>query len=176
MNLKINYHNFTTLKTSSKMKKIIIIILVLSVACSTKQQISKTEVSDNKSSIIEISLIEGESISFTIKNTTTESVYIYQPQRLHIEKFNNNSWEKLRILPCPCGAPCAKPIEKIEISKDDNYILSWDKHESWCGDKNEAGIPNTIRELAIKGKYRLRVLYSHNKNQKEILYKEFELK
>lgn len=158
------------------MKKILIIILVLSAACSTKQQVSKTEVSDNKPSIIEISLIEDEGISFTIKNITMESVYIYQPEKLHIEKFNNNSWEKLRILPCPCGAPCARPAEKFEIPIGEKYVLTWDKNESWCGEKNEVGIPITIRELAINGKYRLRVLYSLNNNQKEILYKEFELR
>ncbi len=158
------------------MKNLLIILTLLVVGCATKQQTSSIQISENKPSIIEISLIEDEGISFTIKNTTTESVYIYRPQRLHIEKFNNGSWEKLRILPCPCGAPCAKPAEKFEIPIGEKYVLTWDKHESWCGDKNEAGIPNTSRELAIKGKYRLRVLYSYNNNQKEILYKEFELR
>lgn len=158
------------------MKNLLIILTLLVVGCATKQQISSTQIIDNKPSIIEISLIENEGISFTIKNTTTESVYIYQPQKLHIEKFNNDSWERLKILPCPCGAPCAKPAEKFEIPIGEKYVLTWDKHESWCGDKNEMGIPETIKTKVLNGKYRLRILYGINSKQKETIYKEFELK
>ena len=158
------------------MKNLLIILTLLVVGCATKQQTSSTQISENKPSIIEINLIEGESILFTIKNTTTESVYIYQPQKLHIEKFNNGSWERLKILPCPCGAPCAKPPESVEILSLKDYTWSWDRNESWCGDKNEMGIPETIKTKVLNGKYRLRILYGINSKQKETIYKEFELK
>ena len=175
MNLKINYHKFTTLKTSSKMKKIITIILVLSVACSTKQQISKTQVSDKKPSIIEISVIEGESISFTIKNTTTESVYIYQPRRLHIEKFNNSSWENLRILPCPCDAPCNAPTEKEELTAGESFNLSWNKEESWCGKERINNVRNTVQQLVEKGTYRIVINIIIDNKKKLTIYQEFTI-
>ena len=157
------------------MKKILTIILVLSAACSTKQQISKTEVSDNKSSIIEISVTEGESISFTIKNTTMESVYIYQPSRLNIEKFNNSSWENLRILPCPCDAPCNAPIEKEELAAGESFNLSWNKEESWCGTERVNNVRNTIKQTIGKGTYRIKINILTDNRKLNPIYQEFTI-
>ena len=157
------------------MKKILIIILVLSAACSTKQQVSKSEVSDNNPSIIEISLIEGENISFIIKNTTMESVYIYQPEKLHIEKFNNNSWEKLRILPCPCDAPCNAPTEKEELAAGESFNLSWNKEESWCGKERINNVRNTVRQSVEKGNYRIRINILTDNRKINPIYKEFTI-
>ena len=157
------------------MKKILTIILVLSAACSTKQQISKTEVSDNKSSIIEISVTEGESISFTIKNTTMESVYIYQPSRLNIEKFNNSSCENFRILPCPCDAPCNAPIEKEELAAGESFNLSWNKEESWCGTERVNNVRNTIKQTIGKGTYRIKINILTDNRKLNPIYQEFTI-
>jgi hypothetical protein len=158
------------------MKNILLIFIIVIVSCSTKQEIINTAFSENKPSKLEISIEDGENISFTIKNNTLESLYIYQPRKLHIEKFNNGTWERLRILQCPCGAPCAKPPEKVQILNQEKYIRTWDKYESWCGEKNEYGIPETLKAKALKGKYRLSVLCGIDSKQKETIYKEFELK
>jgi hypothetical protein len=159
-----------------KMKKILLIFFVITISCSSKQEIVSDEYSENKQSEPDVSIEDGETISITIKNTTLESLYLYQPRKLHIEKFNNGTWERLRILQCPCGAPCAKQPEKVQILNQKTYVRTWDKYESWCGEKNEYGIPETLKEKAENGRYRLRVLYGIDSKQKETIYKEFELK
>lgn len=164
------------LTKTRKMKNILLIFFVITISCTTKQEVVNTEFSENKQSKLEISIEDGETISFAIKNIALESLYLYQPRRLHIEKFNNGTWERLRILQCPCGAPCAKPPEKVQISNQEKYIRTWDKNESWCGEKNKYGIPETLKAKALNGRYRLRILYGIDSKQRETLYKEFELK
>ncbi|NOQ24685.1 MAG: hypothetical protein GQ564_04915 [Bacteroidales bacterium] len=158
------------------MKKILLIFFVITISCSAKQEITNTEFNENKQSKLEVSIEYGETITFTIKNTAPESLYLYQPRKLHIEKFNKGTWDRLRILQCPCGAPCAKPPEKVQILNQEIYVRTWDKYEKWCGEKNKYGIPETLNAKALKGKYRLRVLYGIDSKQKETIYMEFELK
>jgi len=157
------------------MKNLLIILMLFVVGCATKQQTPSTQISENKPSIIEISLIEGESISFTIKNTTTESVYIYQPQRLHIEKLNNGSWEKLRILLCPCDAPCNAPTEKEELTAGESFNLSWNKEESWCGKERINNVRNTVRRSVEKGNYRIRINILTDNRKTNPIYREFTI-
>lgn len=158
------------------MKNAILVLTILIAGCTSKKQVSDTQTTSKNSSIIEVNIIEDKNISFEVDNNSMETMYIYQPKKIYLERFDNGSWVHLRILSCPCGAPCARPPEKVEIQKDGKYTWKWDRYESWCGEKNEAGIPETIRKAANKGKFRLRVLYRISDNQKEVLYKEFELK
>jgi len=158
------------------MRNTIFILTLIIAGCATKKHAQDDQAANKYSSIIEVNIVEGKDMSFVIVNTSKEPVYIYQPKNIYLEKFDNGSWEHLRILYCPCGAPCAKPPENVEILMDGKYTWTWDKHESWCGEKNEFGIPETIKKIASNGKYRLRVLYRNSNNQKEVLYKEFELK
>ena len=158
------------------MKNLLIILFFLIAGCTSKQQVSSIQPREQEPTIFEISVVESEDILFTIKNISNEQVNIYQPRKLHIEKFNNGTWERLRILQCPCGAPCAKPPEKIKILNQEKYVRTWNKYESWCGEQNEFGIPKTLKAKALNGMYRLRVLYGIGSKQKETIYKEFELK
>lgn len=157
------------------MKNTAIILIFLLAGCTSKQHVAITQTSENKSTLIEINITQGENLSFAIKNISDESVKIYQPEKLRIEKFIDSSWVKLRILPCPCGAPCARPPEFINIPSGQSHFYSWDKNESWCGDKNESGIPETKRMIAESGKYRIAILYSIEEGKQELLYKEFEI-
>lgn len=158
------------------MKKILTIFFVIAISCSTKQGITNTDFIENKPSKLEISVEDGETITFSIKNISSESLYLFQPKKMNIEKFDNGTWERLRILHCPCGAPCAKPPEKVKILNQEKYVRTWDKYENWCGERNEYGIPTTLKAKASKGKYRLRVICGIDSKQKETIYKEFELK
>ena len=158
------------------MKNAILILTLIIAGCTTKKQVQETQNSNEIKDIIEVNILEDEIMSFIVSNNSKEPIYIYQPKNIYLERFDNGSWEHVRILYCPCGAPCAKPPENVEILMDGKHIWTWDKYESWCGEKNEVGIPETIKKIAGNGKYRLRVLYSNSNNQKEVLYKEFELK
>jgi len=158
------------------MKNAIFILILFVTGCSTNKNVPETKDRTEDLVVIEVNIAEKENISFIITNTSNKLIYIYQPHRLHIERFENGTWENVRILYCPCGAPCAKPPEKVDILVGGIHTWEWDKYESWCGEKNEFGIPETIKKMAKNGKYRLRVLYSNSNNEQEVLYKKFELR
>ncbi len=160
------------------MKNLLFILTLLIVGCATKTEISNSKIVDIKNDKINIVInnSDNEIISFELINNSGYTISVYNLETVNIERFTDTSWQRVNILPCPCGALCARPPEKVEILMQEKYVWTWDKHESWCGEKNEAGIPKTIRKLAINGKYRLNVLYSINSSQKETIYKEFELK
>lgn len=122
----------------------------------------------------EINISENQ-IRFQIKNISNDTIILYNPQKLNIQQFVNNEWESIRILICPCGAPCAKPSESIILIKDQIHSLKWDKQESWCGKRNEFGIPETLKILSNSGKYRITIIYQLNHAKKQTFYKEFEL-
>lgn len=157
------------------MKNTAIILIFLLAGCTSKQHIANNQTSEKNLTLIEISITQGDNLTFIIKNISEESVKIYQPEKLKIEKFIDGSWQKLRILPCPCGAPCARPPEFVDIPSGQSHYFSWNKNESWCGDKNESGIPETKRVIAEPGKYRIVILYSIENGNQEFFYKEFEI-
>jgi len=159
------------------MKNLVIILTILLAGCAVNKQNTRDLISDNDFDLIEVKVTDnGGNISFVIQNISKEQLYILQPEKLHIEKFDNGAWSKLRVLPCPCGAPCARPSEKLEIPVAKNYIKTWDKNESWCGEENEYGIEETLKKKVENGKYRIRIIYKcvEEKNSK-VIYNEFQI-
>jgi len=155
------------------MKNISIIFLfVLFAGCKTHEK-STTVKSDTD---IKTIVVNSENqIHFQIQNISNDTIKIYSPQQITIQRFVNNNWENVRILNCPCGAPCAKPDEKKELYIGQMHTYLWDKYQSWCGKKNEYGIPETIKEYSETGKYRIMIIYQIKQSEKQIVYKEFEL-
>ena len=157
------------------MKNLLIILTLLIAGCTSKQQVSSIQLNEQELSELEINIVKDENISFVIKNTTNELVYLYQPKRIYIEKLSNGSWEKLRILPCPCDAPCRPPKEKEELGVNESFNLNWNKEESWCGTERVNRVRNTVTKNAEKGTYRVRFRYKINENEIENIYKEFTI-
>ncbi len=157
------------------MRNLAIILALLLTGCvSGKQQ---STLNKNEADVINIVVTSSENnrISFQINNNSDSIISIHNPKNLHIERFESDSWRKVRILMAPCGAPIARPDENIQIPGFKNYTIYWDGKESWCGERTKEGIKETVKKNAKEGKYRLRVLYGINKKKKEIFYKEFIL-
>jgi len=159
-----------------KNTQIFIFILVALYVYSCKS-INKTASSENKQNIenLKIEVEIGEQVNFRITNLSNEKIKLYQPFELKIEKFEDNSWKQLKILPCPCDAPCNASEESIEIIPKGSFNLTWNKKESWCGKQRIEGIRNTEYVQAENGKYRIKLQILKPDNSIRYQYKKFEL-
>ena len=158
------------------MKKIIPVILLIIISCKSKQEVVEVNDNTNNTEFVDISVEKNKNIQFTIKNISSEVISIFGLGKLNIEKYEDNSWKKLRILPCPCDAPCHAGNEMEQLLTGEIFIVVWNMEESWCGEKNELGIKKTVKQKVEEGIYRIRILYGTNNKSKNILYKEFEIK
>jgi hypothetical protein len=107
----------------------------------------------------------GEEINIEMINQSeTDSFYIHQPAIIHIEKKEGNEWKKMRIRYCPCGASCPPPPEEKLLAPGKIYYINWDQEEEWCGKITGKGIPETHKEMAGSGLYRIKVRYKETNN------------
>lgn len=129
-------------------------------SCSLFRGSEQSEKSNEK---ITINLREeyepGKTIKIQVKNNSSDTLFIYDPMRPRFEKRGENKWNKVRTRYCPCGASCPPPPEKQLLVPDGEFIIQWDQYEEWCGEKNEKGIPETIRERVGSGLYRVKIMY-----------------
>ena len=158
------------------MRKTIIYLIFFSLSFTACK--SKNIKSNNDSIKIEIknSYKIGETINVTIINTSKGSLTLYNPTKLNFQKKNEGKWKHLRILPCPCDAPCQAPPEKLEMPSKKAQKLTWQQKESYCGTKKVANnVRETIYKQVEKGTYRFVVKYKQNEKE-ETIYKEFNIK
>ncbi|PLX14143.1 MAG: hypothetical protein C0597_10460 [Marinilabiliales bacterium] len=154
---------------------ILTVILLFSItACKSQKDIPESHEINSEKKELEIVVKDDHHVTFQINNTSSHSVFLYQALKLHIEKLENDNWNQLKILPCPCDAPCQPPEERIEILAGESFILTWDKKESWCGTERVGNIRNTVYKTAEKGVFRIK-LQIISSESKEIFYKKFEL-
>ena len=156
------------------MKKILILLSVFIVACNTSKQLPKESVITTSNEIVDVNVVNNDKqIEFLIKNLNDTPIYIVNTGKLYIERKNNDEWERLRILPCPCDAPCHQNKENIEIATGKEYKILWNMEENWCGTERVNRVRNTVRQVVEKGIYRIRITYKTKDNKPEIIYKEF---
>lgn len=138
-----------------------------------------TNPSGDHNLIIEINngnkIKKAEIIVFKIRNISAADMFILKPTIAYIEKLQEGIWKKIRILYCPCDAPCQAPIEKEILSSQNQIELSWDQQESWCDSKTGAQIRNSIYKAVEKGRYRIRIVYEIKKREYITVYKEFRI-
>lgn len=115
-------------------------------------------------------------LKFTIRNKTTENLILFEPSIVRIESFVKSNWKAVRVLDCPCGAPCVPPKKEVVISQNESFELSWNKKEEWCGELNDYGIPKSYSKLSDEGDYRLKIYYKRNNNKIKTKYYSFKLK
>ena len=154
-----------------------IIILPFLFACKSSQNgLSQ----DQANAPIDITINEvykpGDVIVFIVENNSDSSVYILDPSRLNIQRKIDSVWYDIRILPCPCGAPC-RPPRYVELEPRDHMDINWNQKESWCEGGN---LPGNDKDAYVKrGTYRfvLRVNGSNEKDQvdDELVYAEFKI-
>ncbi len=155
------------------MKKILPFIFILLISCKPKQEIAETISPVPECEFIEITIEHNDNIQFILKNTAEQPIFIYQLGRLNIEKYDQDTWKKLRILPCPCDAPCHAGREMEQLSAGETFILLWNREESWCGEKKEGNVRETIKQQVENGKYRIVVDFTADNETRKSFYKEF---
>jgi len=153
-----------------------IFVIIIFVACHPIRQITGTS-----SAYLQIivngdkSIVLGESISISIKNTYSNKIIIYYPEKLIIEKLEDGNWRKLKILECLCDAPCQASIDKIELEPGDLFEINWDQKESWCGPRSASQIRETIFKLATVGMYRVIFMFKSSEGIESSAYKNFNI-
>jgi hypothetical protein len=156
------------------MKQFLFLSLIIIWGCSPR--VTTQTSMDNKPKPLAIEVIISDTdIKFTVTNNLDDTVFIHHHAKLNIERYSDDNWNLLRILPCPCGAPCAKPAEFIELPKGEKLSYSWNREESWCGEMRDMPVPETITERVSNGKYRYKIYYSLDQRQVNEYYKEFIL-
>lgn len=153
-----------------------ILIVILLIACHPIKR--TTEISSSYLNIVindNKPIIAGKLISFIIKNKYSKGIVVYYPEKLFIEKLEDGDWRKIKILECPCDAPCLASIDKVELHPGGKIELSWDQMESWCGPKVDEHIRKSIYQRVEKGQYRVRINYKTEGEGDETIYKNFTL-
>lgn len=148
------------------MKKIVFVFLVLVLGCKT------TEISKNEDNLEGINFTynqNNEVIEFSLKNLNNEAVNLVKKNTLNIEKLQNGEWVRVKILPCPCDAPCREINDEIIIKPNESYLIKWNMIESWCSKERKEFIRETISQKAGKGKYRLKIQLIEGNNNKTII-------
>lgn len=113
-------------------------------------------------------------VTFSVKNGLDEPINLLNPRKLNIYKYEDNNWRSLKILICPCDAPCNAPEAKKLLSVNESYSFSWNKKESWCGNRTPHGIRETNESEVIAGLYKIILTLEKNDETIEIS-KEFEI-
>ncbi|MDX9694926.1 MAG: hypothetical protein RBT49_03960 [Bacteroidales bacterium] len=155
------------------MKIKLFIFLLLLASCKTPKE-TKTMIQKMP---VEIEITEVENnFTFTVLNNSAEPIKIINPRKITVQKLQNDNWQNLRILICPCDAPCNAPKESISVDSNQVYSFNWNKKESWCGNRTPYGIRETIEQLVDPGKFKILVSVEKSDQSIEIISKEFEIK
>lgn len=154
-----------------------IFLLPLLLSCKPSQNKDSKVVKDSP---VDITIAEvykpGDVIVFIVENNSDSTVYLLDPSRLNIQRKIDTIWYDVRILPCPCGAPCSPP-RYVELEPRDHMDINWNQKESWCEGGNSPG--NDKEAYVKRGTYRfvLKVNDSNEKDQvdDELVFAEFKI-
>ena len=129
--------------------------------------------------------IKGKSIYFTndtlkleIVNVSGDTLLINNPVEKQIEFFDtkSNKWTQLKILRCPCAAPCAPVPDMIRLFPSQKLNFTWDLHYNICEPPEQGYLPNTRTLTAQPGKYRVKFFYRLPQGKTFVLYYDFQIK
>jgi len=117
-------------------------------------------------------------VRILVRNTSSEdTLQLYKPRNLVVEKKKANRWVRLRTLYCPCGASCPAPPEMRPLHPGMTYTYRWDQMEEWCGEMTPEGIPEMHRQFPGSGQYRIAIrIFSEGTDTIETHYKQFTIK
>ena len=149
---------------------LIVVFLFLNISCKTKD----LTIYSNPDIINVLIAQKGDVFEFTVKNKSSEIIYFMSSKSLDIEKLVNGKWVQLRILPCPCDAPCRNSEQEIILKNKGSYSFFWNMKESWCGDKKISRmVRETITQKIDKGKYRINLKVKQSNGIIQIIKEEF---
>lgn len=118
---------------------------------------------------------QGTVAYFEFVNNSTAPITVFGPWQKRIEKFENESWKRVKIIACPCGADCNAPPRTLILKPTEKHPYDWNLMEGWCGKVMDNGIPQTIESISAEGLYRLSVDYSIDGTNRLTITKEFKI-
>lgn len=120
---------------------------------------------------------KGQVVEIQVHNTSsTDTLTLYKPRNLVVQKRQHGKWKRVRTLYCPCGASCPAPPEKVFISPGSSYTYRWDQKEQWCGEMNKQGITEMHSRFPGAGTYRMAVrIVPGEDRQIKTFYKTFTI-
>jgi len=118
---------------------------------------------------------QGTVAYFEFVNNSTAPITVFGPWQKRIEKFENESWRRVKIIACPCGADCNAPPRTLILKPTEKHPYDWNLMEGWCGKVKDNGIPQTIESISVEGLYRLSVDYSFDGTNRLTITKEFKI-
>lgn len=117
-------------------------------------------------------------VRILVRNTSSkDTVQLYKPRNLVVEKKKEDRWVRIRTLYCPCGASCPAPPQKRPLYPGMTYTYRWDQMEEWCGGMTPEGIPEMHRQFPGFGQYRIAIrIFKQAEGTVETLYQPFHIK
>lgn len=95
---------------------------------------------------------EDDKITFVIENTGDKEILLPSLSKYYLEALENENWERVHYTPCPCGAPCARPVPK-KLAPGEKTTINWNYLYRKCNGREAE--ERTLSD----GKFRLRVNY-----------------
>lgn len=155
------------------MKKIQFLLLIVLFSCSSLNK-TTDEVSDKNITISYKQSINN--IDFKVQNLNKQNIYYVKKNTLDIERHEDGNWLRVKILPCPCDAPCRELNNEIVIKPNEIIDIKWNMIESWCGKSNGTDfVRETITKKVDKGRYRIKFTLKHEDGSIFQLIKEFNI-
>jgi hypothetical protein len=159
---------------------IALIVFVLATSCSGSQK--ARSVSSKKQGGFQIEAQDvyhkDETVEVKVYNPShLDTLMLYKPRNLVVQKKQDGKWKQVRTLYCPCGASCPAPPEKVSVPPASGYTYRWNQKEEWCGEMSARGVPKMHSQFAGYGRYRMAVRYLGRENQQlQTRYELFSIK
>lgn len=153
-----------------------IIALIILIACNPSRHASNISPSPLKIHLNDKGSIKsGESVQIEVQNISADEILIYYPERLLIEKAEDNKWRKLKIPECLCDAPCQPSPDKLKLAQGESIKLIWDQKERWCGPKIKGQIRETLSKWVGAGEYRIVIKYKSSEGKESLFTRSFKI-
>jgi len=158
----------------------LLLFLFIIASCSSTRQNAETEGSSDHPLVItaDNAFKRKAPVRIVARNTSSQdTVQLYKPRNLIVEKKKEDRWVRIRTLYCPCGASCPAPPQKRPLYPGMTYTYRWDQMEEWCGEMTPEGIPEMHRQFPGFGQYRVAIrIFKQAEGKVDTLYQSFNIK
>ncbi len=153
--------------------------ILLFVGCNNQIKVAVSNPIQEKSNTLEFigvsEIKQGSTVNFELVNNSLTPITIFGPWQKIIEKFENQSWRRVKYIACPCGAACNAPPRTLVLNPTEKHNYDWNLMEGWCGKIKANGAPESIENLSSEGLYRITVDYSIDGTNRLTITKEFKI-
>lgn len=156
------------------LRNAILIVLLASICSCSKRVIAQgAEIEEQAIQVMERS-INPNQIRILLKNTTDSQLLLHNPLEKQIKRKNGDRWERISVLYCDCGVPCAPPPQVLQVESGGTFIFEWDGQTENCVEDDKRLI--TERNQAQSGNYLAMFYYTiEGTSERHLLEIPFEI-